>query len=99
MEPELPADLLFEDSVEDWQLISGHVVQPDYIDFKKSESGFAYGLVSQLRAGSYEPKPSLEIVNCVSIVVYVTWASLTFEMHANLLQNIARIANAVQCRN
>ena len=70
-EPELPADLLFEDSVEDWQLISGHVVQPDYIDFKKSESGFAYGLVSQLRAGSYEPKPSLEIVNCVSIVVYV----------------------------
>ena len=57
-------------TVEDWQ-ISGHVVHPDYIDFKKGESDFAFGLPSRLRAGSYEPKPSLEIVNCVSVVVYV----------------------------
>ena len=44
-EPELPADLLFGDSVEDWSKVSGHVVYVDFIYLiRESESSFGIKL-------------------------------------------------------
>ena len=44
-EPELPADHLFGDSVEDWSKVSGHVVYVDFIYLiRESESSFGIKL-------------------------------------------------------
>ena len=53
-EPELPDDHLFQDSLEDWLKVSGHVVYVDFIYLKReSESCFGIKLDWSVRGCSY----------------------------------------------